>query len=97
MRVFEYLSINRIRLEFKGHFSWLILRVDIVLIESDWNLKACLQFYSEENGSVLIESDWNLKFAVDHFSGYFFNSINRIRLEFKDSCISEMFPVLSRY
>ena len=90
-------GINRIRLEFKDIANTYANAVCFVLIESDWNLKACLQFYSEENGSVLIESDWNLKFAVDHFSGYFFNSINRIRLEFKDSCISEMFPVLSRY
>ena len=84
-------------MEFKGELEGIKMALKRVLIESDWNLKACLQFYSEENGSVLIESDWNLKFAVDHFSGYFFNSINRIRLEFKDSCISEMFPVLSRY
>ena len=48
MRVFEYLSINRIRLEFKGHFSWLILRVDIVLIESDWNLKTFKTTYNIE-------------------------------------------------
>ena len=55
------MSINRIRLEFKGLSSACPAAVMSVLIESDWNLKCKLIPKRIEGGVVLIESDWNLK------------------------------------
>ena len=50
--------INRIRLEFKVCCLRLTgSTAEVVLIESDWNLKQS----STDLGAVLIESDWNLK------------------------------------
>ena len=56
------MRINRIRLEFKEaprtpHKP----RADLVLIESDWNLKQNTVFFLRYCFQVLIESDWNLK------------------------------------
>ena len=54
-------GINRIRLEFKATKTWLNVGDQIVLIESDWNLKNMIFADSVLVVSVLIESDWNLK------------------------------------
>ena len=54
-------SINRIRLEFKAICDCSGLCNEIVLIESDWNLKTMTAHRRAWNSRVLIESDWNLK------------------------------------
>ena len=55
-------GINRIRLEFKVFIAGVcIADSDIVLIESDWNLKTFDSLPKLLLHSVLIESDWNLK------------------------------------
>ena len=56
-----------------------------VLIESDWNLKSSKVIKTPLSSSVLIESDWNLKSARRWRGRKRGCSINRIRLEFKDS------------
>ena len=58
--------------------------VFFVLIESDWNLKKDMNIESVEDAAVLIESDWNLKRSLPMSSMRIWQSINRIRLEFKD-------------
>ena len=54
-------GINRIRLEFKACYQSHIDNGDMVLIESDWNLKLKKAFNKTAPKIVLIESDWNLK------------------------------------
>ena len=77
------ISINRIRLEFKGHrcsgYRCCSHRINRIRLEfkgrtgTDGNKSIC----------VLIESDWNLKpFTLSIVNCC--SSINRIRLEFKD-------------
>ena len=41
----------------------------IVLIESDWNLKSVSAIAVSETASVLIESDWNLKHILYQVDG----------------------------
>ena len=54
--------INRIRLEFKVCCLRLTgSTAEVVLIESDWNLKQSSTDLGLTLGAVLIESDWNLK------------------------------------
>ena len=55
-----------------------------VLIESDWNLKDIDLHGGNFAFFVLIESDWNLKRSLPMSSMRIWQSINRIRLEFKD-------------
>ena len=78
-------SINRIRLEFKVGYDWRYVIANIVLIESDWNLKDDPIFAESPDDPVLIESDWNLKGTKQCFRNWHWKSINRIRLEFKVS------------
>ena len=76
-------SINRIRLEFKVSSAIHSEKRNIVLIESDWNLKP-LRIPQEVSSSlVLIESDWNLKQSSRSPLVSRCGCINRIRLEFK--------------
>ena len=58
---------------------------NVVLIESDWNLKKSAKIMPVWIRDVLIESDWNLK---DNKDAVFVSipRINRIRLEFKGVC-----------
>ena len=56
-------GINRIRLEFKVGSGVYNIIADIVLIESDWNLKKVAACQNYTVIKALIESDWNLKFA----------------------------------
>ena len=56
---------------------------DLVLIESDWNLKLDVPIKAENSRLVLIESDWNLKHQRIGGIQMATYSINRIRLEFK--------------
>ena len=58
--------------------------VQDVLIESDWNLKEADKSAKRTRKEVLIESDWNLKNYNMEIFATSINSINRIRLEFKD-------------
>ena len=77
------MSINRIRLEFKGYWIVTFWFSITVLIESDWNLKMpCIQTLRPP-ALVLIESDWNLKDHRDSNGTPKGSRINRIRLEFK--------------
>ena len=55
-----------------------------VLIESDWNLKHHQSCKGMVIACVLIESDWNLKFTYKKGKSRKYDSINRIRLEFKE-------------
>ena len=56
---------------------------EIVLIESDWNLKLKTAEFDVSASFVLIESDWNLKQINEEWANRHM-SINRIRLEFKE-------------
>ena len=56
---------------------------EIVLIESDWNLKTYICLLMLNAIKVLIESDWNLKVGTSSFNVCAPIRINRIRLEFK--------------
>ena len=56
-------GINRIRLEFKVLSLIYLIIHNVVLIESDWNLKFGLTQEDKDDITVLIESDWNLKIA----------------------------------
>ena len=81
-----WLSINRIRLEFKRNNG--LEHSDVlcsVLIESDWNLKLFDIFCIPAEHLVLIESDWNLKTGIQERCEQDCKGINRIRLEFKRS------------
>ncbi len=57
--------INRIRLEFKVDTGERVEIWEVVLIESDWNLKGIISGSFCIIGIVLIESDWNLKESGD--------------------------------
>ena len=80
-----YFRINRIRFEFKDFIHRQELLFNVVLIESDWNLK-----YPQKRMTRIQNSRINrirLEFKADGQSdrkstGH---SINRIRLEFKDA------------
>ena len=41
------------------------LLLELVLIESDWNLKITVNRSMLKNAFVLIESDWNLKMSTE--------------------------------
>ena len=81
------LGINRIRLEFKGRIEpGRRKKTEIVLIESDWNLK---QNYVQHSRSRNLRINRiRLEFKANTLGFYYepHPSINRIRLEFKDSC-----------
>ena len=53
--------INRITVEFKVLLSGISVAFAIILIESQWNLKAVLLIQISLCLSILIESQWNLK------------------------------------
>ena len=71
------LCINRIRLEFKAEQLQDFLIQQIVLIESDWNLKKNGNSLGRQQVVVLIESDWNLKL----FSDYSSSSMSSVLIE----------------
>ena len=73
-------------MEFKDNGDKQELYEDVVLIESDWNLKGDKEAVLTNPTLVLIESDWNLKRDMELSTIDGAGSINRIRLEFKDEC-----------
>ena len=86
------MGINRIRLEFKVDADKNIKVVDLVLIESDWNLKevGSSVIYSAQNGINRIRLEF--KGFSEHYELKCPSRINRIRLEFKvfgvhDNCL----------
>ena len=70
---------------------WSNFALIIVLIESDWNLKLITSHKRLASVIVLIESDWNLKQGIAAYNGIGLRRINRIRLEFKENTVSDIF------
>ena len=90
--------INRIRLEFKVCCLRLTgSTAEVVLIESDWNLKAFQPGVTFVNFSVLIESDWNLK----QFPNLYNEDIHNVLIEsdwnLKEMIIFQSTAVMNAY
>ena len=92
------ISINRIRLEFKGKTDYIRSVSGIsVLIESDWNLKFfILQFllmYRAGINRIRLE----FKVVKCRYSSLLAFRINRIRLEFKEKNAATSAAEVKRY
>ena len=81
-----YVSINRIRLEFKGgYYSFMGSFNNTGINRNRLEFKGYQVDKDSLPFQVLIESDWNLKMSGTYPNFVSDCSINRIRLEFKGS------------
>ena len=77
-------GINRIRLEFKAWWQSISAhRMDVVLIESDWNLKQIRSYFLFHLRSRINRIRLEFKGDQERTSRGYHSCINRIRLEFK--------------
>ena len=75
--------INRIRLEFKDNLFYSDNCKNLVLIESDWNLKSHSTLYITVNPLCINRIRLEFKASKAHILNKSVKCINRIRLEFK--------------